>query len=164
MRTWIQEGKHDPKNRAKLKKFIFWSAGCSFLRAEGFFFSLEVLYGVLGISNLQFLIKKRRKKFNCTFLNLSSKPWIRIPYPDPDSLEMLDPDPYLDPDSMNPDSQHWSPDPNSKKSGTRASKNRTMKKFHVLRADVLSFQKILKSASQLSKYYVRYRYLYFEIC
>ncbi len=27
------------------------------------------------------------------------------PYPDPDSLEMLDPDP----DSMNPDPQHWIP-------------------------------------------------------
>jgi hypothetical protein len=28
--------------------------------------------------------------------------------PDPDSLEMLDPDPYLDSESINPDSQHWS--------------------------------------------------------
>jgi hypothetical protein len=26
--------------------------------------------------------------------------------PDPDSLEMLDPDPYPDPEGMNPDSQH----------------------------------------------------------
>jgi hypothetical protein len=26
---------------------------------------------------------------------------------DPDSLKMLDPDPYLDPDSMNPDPQQW---------------------------------------------------------
>ncbi len=27
--------------------------------------------------------------------------------PDPDSLEMLDPDPYPDPVSMNPDPQLW---------------------------------------------------------
>ncbi len=29
------------------------------------------------------------------------------PYPDPASLEMLDPDPYPEPDSMNPDPQHF---------------------------------------------------------
>jgi hypothetical protein len=28
-------------------------------------------------------------------------------YPDPISLEMLDPDPYPDPDSMKQDPQHW---------------------------------------------------------
>jgi hypothetical protein len=34
------------------------SAGCSLLRAEGFPCSLDFLYGGLGISELQFLIKK----------------------------------------------------------------------------------------------------------
>ncbi len=36
-------------NRKKWRKFMFWSAGCSFLRAEGFFCSLDVFYGGLGI-------------------------------------------------------------------------------------------------------------------
>jgi hypothetical protein len=36
------------KNR-KEKKFMFLSAGCSLLRAEGFFCSLVFLYGGLGI-------------------------------------------------------------------------------------------------------------------
>jgi hypothetical protein len=50
----------------KLKKdriFIFWSAGCSLLRAEGFSCIFGVLYGGLGISKLQFLIKKIKIKF-----------------------------------------------------------------------------------------------------
>jgi hypothetical protein len=46
------------KNRKKLKIFVFSSAGCSFLRAEGFSCSLDVLYVGLGINKLQFLIKK----------------------------------------------------------------------------------------------------------
>jgi hypothetical protein len=37
---------------------MFRSAGCSLLRAEGFFCSLDVLYGGLGIGKLSFLIKK----------------------------------------------------------------------------------------------------------
>jgi hypothetical protein len=47
---------------------------------------MDVLY---GISKLQFLIKKR-------FLRN-----ISVVFPYPDSLEMLDPD------SLNPDLQHW---------------------------------------------------------
>ncbi len=43
--------------------FLFWRAGCSHLRAEGFSCSLDVLYGDLGISKLQFLIKKIKSKF-----------------------------------------------------------------------------------------------------
>ncbi len=39
---------------------MFRSAGCSLLRAEGFFCSLGVLYGGLGIGKLQILIKKYR--------------------------------------------------------------------------------------------------------
>jgi hypothetical protein len=37
------------KSRKKLRNFMVWSAGCSLLRAEGFFCSLDVLYGGLGI-------------------------------------------------------------------------------------------------------------------
>ncbi len=37
---------------------MFWSAGCSLLRAEGCSCSMDVLYGGLGISKLQFLIQK----------------------------------------------------------------------------------------------------------
>jgi hypothetical protein len=56
----------------------FESAGCSLLRAEGFSCSLDVL----GISKLQFLIKKLSKIFySCTstfFQFWVRKPWIRI--------------------------------------------------------------------------------------
>jgi hypothetical protein len=38
---------------------MFSSAGCSFLRAEGFSCSLDVLYGGLGISKLQFDQKRK---------------------------------------------------------------------------------------------------------
>ncbi len=42
----------------KIKKFhVFYSAGCSLLRAKGFFCSLDVHYGGLGKGRLQFLIK-----------------------------------------------------------------------------------------------------------
>jgi hypothetical protein len=41
------------KNRKKLRNFMFRSAGCSLLRAEGFFFGLDGLYG--GLGKLQFL-------------------------------------------------------------------------------------------------------------
>jgi hypothetical protein len=50
---------------------------------------LNILYGGLGISKLQFLIKKIK-----TFLVIKTLD------PDPDSLEM--PDPYPDLDSFNP--------------------------------------------------------------
>jgi hypothetical protein len=42
---------------------MFLSTGCSLLRAEGFSCRLGVLYGGLGISKLQFLIKKIEIKF-----------------------------------------------------------------------------------------------------
>jgi hypothetical protein len=47
------------KNRKKIIIFIFLSAGCSLLRAEGFFCSLDFLYGGLGISNCKLSFKKR---------------------------------------------------------------------------------------------------------
>jgi hypothetical protein len=43
---------------------MFLSTECSLLRAEGFSCSLGVLYGDLGISKLQFLIKKIEIKFS----------------------------------------------------------------------------------------------------
>ncbi len=42
---------------------MFLSTGCSLLRAERLSCSLGVLYGGLGISKLQFLIKKIEIKF-----------------------------------------------------------------------------------------------------
>jgi hypothetical protein len=73
--------------------------------AEGFSCSLGVLYEGLGISKLQFLIKKNRKKnFSCNFfaIFLTSKPWSRIRIGI--QPKMLDPDP--DPESINPDPKH----------------------------------------------------------
>jgi hypothetical protein len=51
------------KNRKKSRIFMFLSTGCSLSRAEGFSCSLGVLYGGLGISKLQFLIKNIEIKF-----------------------------------------------------------------------------------------------------
>jgi hypothetical protein len=51
------------KNRKMSRIFMFLSTGCSLLRAEGFSCSFSVLYGGLGISKLQFLIKKIEIKF-----------------------------------------------------------------------------------------------------
>ncbi len=45
-----------PRKVEKLRNFMFWSAGCSLLRAEGFFCSLEVLSGGL-----------RDRYLNCSF-------------------------------------------------------------------------------------------------
>jgi hypothetical protein len=50
-------GQKLPTKKKKLRKILFLSAGCSLLRAEGFSCSLDVLYGGLGISKLQFLTK-----------------------------------------------------------------------------------------------------------
>jgi hypothetical protein len=52
IRIWIQEGKIDPKKRQKKRNFMFGIAGC--FGAEGFSYSLGVLYRGLRISKLQF--------------------------------------------------------------------------------------------------------------
>jgi hypothetical protein len=39
----IQESKNDPQKSKKLGNFMFLNAGCSLLRAEGFFCNLDVL-------------------------------------------------------------------------------------------------------------------------
>ncbi len=75
------------------------------MRAEDFSCSLDVLYGGVGISKLQFL----NKKYQFFSLNFwSSKPWswIRMGI----EPKMLDPDP----DSMNLDPKHC-----KKQSGVR---------------------------------------------
>ncbi len=77
---------------------MFWSARCSLLRAEGFSCVLNVLYGGLGIAS--FDQKKKKKIFRCIFFLTFFV--IKTLDPDPDSLEMLDPD------SVNTDPQHKS--------------------------------------------------------
>jgi hypothetical protein len=47
-----RRAKMTQKSRKKLRNFMFGSAGCSLLRAEGFFCNLDDLYGGLGISKL----------------------------------------------------------------------------------------------------------------
>jgi hypothetical protein len=54
----IQENKNDPQKLKKVQNLHVLSAGCSLWRVEGFSCSLGILYGGLGISKLQFLIKK----------------------------------------------------------------------------------------------------------
>jgi hypothetical protein len=72
------------------------------LRAEGFFYNLDILYGSLGIGKLQFLIKKKKKNFSCNFFSIfgHESPGSGLD-PDPDWIrvrigghpKMLDPDP-----------------------------------------------------------------------
>jgi hypothetical protein len=47
------------KSRIFFVKFMFSSVGWPLLRAEGFFYNLDLLYGGLGIGKLQFLKKKK---------------------------------------------------------------------------------------------------------
>ncbi len=95
IRIRIQEDKNDSQKKKKLRNFSFWSAGCSVLRAEGFSCSLDVFYGGLGISKLQFFIQKNIKFFSAVnfvqFLVIKTldPDWIRIGI----QPKMLDPDP-----------------------------------------------------------------------
>ncbi len=68
---WIRSrrAKMTHKYRKMSKIFMFLSAVCSLLRAEGFSCSLGVLYGGLGISKLQFLIKKIEIKIKFPAIN-----------------------------------------------------------------------------------------------
>ncbi len=79
------------------------NAVCSLVRDEGLSCILYVLYGGLGISKLQFLIKKDKNIFQ--LYSSSSVFGHQNPGsgldPDSDSFEKLD----TDPDSMNPDPQ-----------------------------------------------------------
>ncbi len=85
------------KHRKKSINSTFYSAGFSLLRAKGFSCCLD-------LSKLQFLIKRDiYEKIQLYFLSSvfdHQKPGSGLdPNPDPDSLEMLDPD------SINPDPQ-----------------------------------------------------------
>jgi hypothetical protein len=102
----FQRTKLAQENRKQFITFIFWSSGCSFLRAEGFSCSFHVLYEGLGKVNCNFWSNKEKKKISAEFLFQFLFIKTLDPYPDPDSLEMPDPDP--DPDSMNPDPQNCS--------------------------------------------------------
>jgi hypothetical protein len=81
-------------NRKKLRNSHVLKSGCSFLRAEGFSCSSDVLYGGLGISKIAI--------FDPILLNFgSSKPRIRIRI-----LFLIGIPPkmlYPDPESINPD-------------------------------------------------------------
>ncbi len=67
------------------------------MRAEGFSCSLGVLYGGLGISKFEFLIKKNKNLISsCTFFSILDHQTLD-PDPDPQLEKMLDPDPYPDP-------------------------------------------------------------------
>ncbi len=75
----IQVGKICPFN-AKWGKVLFWSAGCSLLRAKGFSRSLDILDWGLGISMKYFKFWSKIDFFStvkfCMFR--PSNPWIRI--------------------------------------------------------------------------------------
>ncbi len=72
----------------KRRNFPFWSAGCSLLRAEGFFCNLDGLYGGPGIG--KFVVFDPNFFFSCKFFPIfghqnpgsgsvfSLKCWIRI--------------------------------------------------------------------------------------
>jgi hypothetical protein len=76
-----------PQNRKKFRNFMF-CAGCPLLRAEGFSCSLDVLYGGIGIRQLQFLIKLKKLSNFC----FSSKFFSIFGHKTPGSG--LDPDRY----------------------------------------------------------------------
>ncbi len=91
----------------KFRSFMFWSAGSSLLKTEGFFCSLDVLYGGLGICKLLFLIQiKIEFFFSCNFfqflvIKTLDPDWIRIRIGI--QPKMLDPDAY----QTNTDPQPW---------------------------------------------------------
>ncbi len=75
---------------------MFLSTGCSLLRAEGFSCGLGVLGG-LGISKLQFLVKKIEIKSPAVNFFWILGHQTLDPDLDPQLEKMLDPDPYPDP-------------------------------------------------------------------
>ncbi len=105
-RSGSRRAKMTYKNRKKLRNFMLWSAGRSLLRAEGFSCSLDVLYGGLGISKLQFFIKELSNFFPAVIF------FPILEYQYPGSGAVFSPKwciliriPVLD--SMNPDPKHW---------------------------------------------------------
>ncbi len=94
----FKRAKMTKKHRKESINFIFWSAGCSLLRAKGFFCSFDVLYGGLWISN--FWSKKERKKrfplyFSSVLIRVSDPHWFNADLdtdPDPAFFLIADPD------------------------------------------------------------------------
>ncbi len=72
------------KSRKKLRNFMFLGAVCSLMGAEGFSCSMDVLYEGLGISKLQFLIKKNIDFFSSKFFPQFLVIKTLDPEPDPD--------------------------------------------------------------------------------
>ncbi len=88
---WIRfrEGKNAPKNRKMFEKCHGLTCWMFTLRAEGVSCCLNVLYGALGISKLQFGISKRYQLYNfIQFLVIKTLDF----GPDPQWPKMLDPD------------------------------------------------------------------------
>jgi hypothetical protein len=100
------EGQKWPTKIEKPRNFMFWSAGCTLLRAEGHFRSLEVFYGGPEIGKLQFFILKKYRFFFQLWFFLSQ--FLVIKTLDPDwtrigiQPKMLDPSP----NQMNTDPKH----------------------------------------------------------
>jgi hypothetical protein len=70
------------------------------MRADGFSCSLDGLFGGLGISKLQFLIKETKKRFfSCIF-------FFNFGHQNPDADADPDPDPDLLA-NLYPDPRHW---------------------------------------------------------
>ncbi len=88
-RSGSRRAKMTHKSIKKIKNLMFWSAGCSLLRAEGFFCNFME---DLGLVNGCFWSKKINFLISCKFFFKfwSSKPWIRIGI----QPKMLDPDPF----------------------------------------------------------------------
>jgi hypothetical protein len=60
---------------------MYLSAVCSLLRAEGFFYNLDVLYGGLGIGKLKFFIPKNINFFKAANFSILI---VKTLDPDPD--------------------------------------------------------------------------------
>ncbi len=84
----------NPENLKKLRNMLS-SAGCSLLRAEVFPCSLDVIYGGLGISKLQFFVSKNWKKISNFFSAVNFFQFLFIKTLERYRIQpkMLDPDP-----------------------------------------------------------------------
>jgi hypothetical protein len=83
-----QEDKNDPQKQNFLKENSCSSARCSLLMAEGFFYSLHVLYRGLGIVRTVAIFDPKSiyiEKFCCNFFQIFGH-------------RILDPDPFRDSD------------------------------------------------------------------
>jgi hypothetical protein len=74
------------------------------LRAEGFFYNLDILYGGLGIGKMQFLIKKNKENLSAVVLFL----FLVIKALDPDWIRIRI---GLQPQTLDPDPEKINTDP-----------------------------------------------------